>query len=428
MEAVPSEFNLFEKPVFQNSILEEYDEAIDPTSTLQEGSPITFSIPAVSDLYRDLNNSMLHIKCKIANANGTNAQANVVGPVNLALHSLFANVEMEVKEKLVTDPSQLYPYRAFFETLINCNKDVLKTRHYAEGWTKDTAGEVEETDPAGANAGLTARATRFNQSTVVNLMGRLHLDLFHQDKCIPGNVPIRIRLIPNNNRFLLKTAAPGQNAQENYKVVITSARLYIRTKKLSPQLVLAHQQMLQETNYVIHYTKVALKKYTIAQNSFTANFNALYQGQLPDRVIVCLVRDDALTGSYQLNPFNFNHYNMNFISMTVNGDGFPKVPLQPNYAHGDYIREYMVMLAELGYDTGPHAMDLTATEWTNGYHFVVFKLTPGPIGTIHSPARSGVANLELKFAQGTPHNISMICMEQHDATMEIDKFGNVILS
>ena len=98
MEAVPSEFNLFEKPVFQNSILEEYDEAIDPTSTLQEGSPITFSIPAVSDLYRDLNNSMLHVKCKIANANGTNAQANVVGPVNLTIHSPFANVKWKVRK------------------------------------------------------------------------------------------------------------------------------------------------------------------------------------------------------------------------------------------------------------------------------------------------------------------------------------------
>jgi hypothetical protein len=353
----------------------------------------------------------------------------VVGPVNLTLHSLFANVEMEVKEKLVTDPSQLYPYRAFLETLTNYNKDVLKTRHYAEGWTKDTAGQLEVSDPAGANTGLGERATRFNQSAVVNLMGRLHLDLFHQDKTMPGNVPIRIRLIPQNSRFLLKTAAPDANhPQENFKILITSARLYVRTKKLSPQLVLAHQQMLQENNYVIHYTKVAMKKYTIPQNSFTANFNAIYQGQLPDRVLVCFVRDDAVTGSYQLNPFNLDTYNINFMCMTVNGESFPKVALSPNYRNGDYIREYMVNLAEMGYDTGPNCLDLTPAEWTRGFHFVVFKLTPGPIGTIRTPARAGVANLEVKFGTATPHNISMICMEQHDAALEIDKFANVILS
>ena len=430
MEALPGEFNLFEKPTFQTAILEEYDEPIDPTNTLQEGAPITFNIAAVSDLYRDLNNSMLQVKCKVTMANGANvANATSAAPVNLTLHALFANVEMEVKEKLITDPNQLYPYRAYLETLANYSEDVLKTRHYAEGWQKDLAAQIAVTNPGGANTGHTARGVRFGNSATVTLMGRLHLDLFHQDKCIPGNVPIKIRLIPSGNSFVLNSVAPtGQNAQENYKMVITSARLYVRTKKVSPSLVLAHRQMLQETNYVMNYTKVTLKKYTIPAQSSTANFNSLYQGFLPDRVVVCFVRDDALTGSYVLNPMNLEHYDINYIAMTVNGEMIPKVPLQPNFTTGDYIREYMDTLAGLEFDTGDRSIDLTTTEWATGFTFWVFKLTPGSIGTVRTAQRGGVANLEIKFANPTPRNISMICLEQHPATLEFDKFDNPILS
>ena len=45
MEALKGEFNLFEKPSFQTAILEEYDEPIDPTNTLQEGAPIISTFP-----------------------------------------------------------------------------------------------------------------------------------------------------------------------------------------------------------------------------------------------------------------------------------------------------------------------------------------------------------------------------------------------
>ena len=335
---------------------------------------------------------------------------------------------MEVKEKLITEPNQLYPYRAFLETLINYEAGVLKNRHIMEGWDKDTGGHVSITKPDGENLGLKQRMQRFDVGKSVSLIGRLHLDLWHQDKTIPGNVPIKIRLIPNNNKFLLKTEAPtGSGAtQEQYKLVVSYARLYIHTKKICPNLVLAHRELLQSQNFRIPFTKVNIKKYTIPSNSSTANFNSLFQGPLPDRVLICFVRDDAITGSYNLNPYHLDNLNINFIAMTVNGELFPKVPLQPNFTSEDYIREYMKLLTELGYDIGEKMLELAPSEWANGFTFFVFKITPGPIGA--AVPRAGVANLEIKFASATSTTMSMLCLSQQQATMEIDKFDNVILS
>ena len=86
----------------------------------------------------------------------------------------------------------------------------------------------------GNNAGLNARAATFAKSTLVELIGRLHLDDFHEESLISPNIDLHIKLIRSPNDFVCKSAAPAVNAQqENYKLVIQSANLIFRTKKLT---------------------------------------------------------------------------------------------------------------------------------------------------------------------------------------------------
>ena len=40
------------------------------------------------------------------------------GPVNLWMHSLFRDVSVSLNEKLVSQPTSLYSYRAYKETLL----------------------------------------------------------------------------------------------------------------------------------------------------------------------------------------------------------------------------------------------------------------------------------------------------------------------
>ena len=432
IEGLPSEFDYFTKPIYQAAILDEYDQDFAPLAPVQAGSPIDFHIPPTSDLYRDLNNTKLMVQCKLTKADNSAVGANDVGPVNLLLHSLFSSIDLKLDGTSVNDTSDLYPYRAFLETILNYDHHVLKTRGYLEGWEKDTAGKLDITTAAanGTNAGLVARVGRFGTSAVVTLMGRLHLDLFHQNKDIPSFTDIQLRLTPNNNKFLLLNAAPADDAvQEIYKVVITEAKLFVRTKKVSPSLMVAHQQVLQSTPFRMDFTKVTMQKLQIASGVSTITLPDLYLGTIPDRVAIGFVRDDALAGSYTLNPFNFEHSNISSIKLEVNSEQVPKVALEPNFAKaGSYLREYMYTLDSLGYDTGQHIFDLTPVEWANGFTIFAFKLTGGPLGTIRAAPRTGVVRLSLKFSQATARNISAIVMAEQPATLEIDKYHHVVIA
>ena len=71
------------------------------------------------------------------------------------------------------------------ETLLNYEAEVRKTRLKCEGYEEDVS--LADTNPATAwaNTGLKVREAKFNASAVVRLIGRLHSDLWHQEKLIP---------------------------------------------------------------------------------------------------------------------------------------------------------------------------------------------------------------------------------------------------
>ncbi|KAF0147397.1 MAG: hypothetical protein FD143_3072, partial [Ignavibacteria bacterium] len=240
MEGQLSELDYFQPQVMQLSVNSEYDRVYGPGQTIVQGAPIEFFVRGADGIYLDLNNSKLEIKVKITLENGNDLPNNApVGPVNDILNTLFQSMEMELAGVLVTDPNTKYAYRALIENLINYNKQVATTRLLTEGWVKDTAAHIAVTDPAGHNHGLRDRAVWFANSRIVTFIGRPHLDLFHQEKLIPSNIDIKLRLIPNTHTFLLKTPAPvdGQHPQVNYRIQISSARLFIRSKEVSPNLI-----------------------------------------------------------------------------------------------------------------------------------------------------------------------------------------------
>ena len=82
--------------------------------------------------------------------------ACVTGIVNLLLHSLFKEVTVQFNNKTVSDPSNMYAYRAYLKTLINCSGDIQNYRLKAEGWYKDTHDKMDEADPKD-NKGLVER-------------------------------------------------------------------------------------------------------------------------------------------------------------------------------------------------------------------------------------------------------------------------------
>ena len=62
-----------------------------------------------------------------------------------------------------------------------------------------------------------------------------------------------------------------------------------------------------------------------------------------------------------------------------NGMPVPRQGYTPNFANGQYKKDYYTMLEQLECDSGDKCISLTPSEWANGYTLYAFKITDGPI-------------------------------------------------
>ena len=280
----------------ENFIEKDYDREINPISAIHPGSPIEFQISGTNIFYISLRDSYFDIQFNVVLANGGDIPADApLGPANLLAHSLFSNIELSLNGKQVTEPTIHYQYRAYLETLANYSSYVQEKRLISEGWLLDTPaqfGALSGLD--GANLGLVARKVWIHQSRRCRLLLRPRLDIFHQDSDLPPNTDVRIRLIPNRDQFYLITSG-----NVHYHLNIQAIRFWIRTREVSGQCLLNHQQMLHNgLNYRIHMPSIRIKTLSIPTASLRQEFDNLYMGQLPHRIIMAMVLGDHMDGTY----------------------------------------------------------------------------------------------------------------------------------
>ena len=248
VETIPDEVEFFAPLLQQSVIVEEFDRQYEPQNNITAGAPIDFMIKGVDGYYLDLEHCDLYVRAKITKANGANMDNNLkAGPTNLTLHSLFQEIIPTLGTTQANEPSNMYQYRSYMETVLNYSQETQETRLLTEGWVKDTAGSMAVTDLAGANVGLRERATWFANSGVVEFVGRPHLDICHQSRLIPPKIDLFLKLMPAPSQFVCISAPPAANAQqEQFKVVIQHEKFTVRMKRLADAAEVAIQSKLQE--------------------------------------------------------------------------------------------------------------------------------------------------------------------------------------
>ena len=93
----------------------------------------------------------------------------------------------------------------------------------------DTAGNMDRPNPANANEeernfGLKKRASFTDEGAIVDLIRRIHSDVFFQDPFMLTEVNIKVRLVRNKDSFCLMSG----EGNASYKVKIISAILLVR--------------------------------------------------------------------------------------------------------------------------------------------------------------------------------------------------------
>ena len=214
--------------------------------------------------------------------------------MNNWLHSLFSQVDVYLNDTLVTPSSNTYPFRAYVDTVLSYGDEAKNTQLTSQLWYKDTARHMDATNVDGGNTGLNERRRYIAESRILEMMGRLHVDLFLQDRFLLNGVSVKIRLVRSKDAFSLM--AGGENP--DYKVQIVDAVLFARKAVLSPTVQMAHIKALEKGTAKYPIRPVDCKVYSIPQGAMSHTHENLFLGTLPKRLIIWCIDNDAYNGEF----------------------------------------------------------------------------------------------------------------------------------
>jgi hypothetical protein len=377
--------------------------------------------------YIDLANTQLFVRAKITRANGDNIdQTNHVGPINLLLHSLFSEVDLKINDTLVTSTNNTYAYRSYIETSLSYGPAAKESQLTASLFYKDTADHMDECNPHAANVlnrGLVKRHGFFENGNEVDMIGNIHNDLFFQDKYLPSDVGLRVRLVRNKNAFCLMSS----HADASFKIKIVDCKLYIRKVKLSPSVFLAHAKAFEIGNAKYPVRRVICKTFTVPTGNLDCSQENLFAGQLPTRLVIGCVDNDAFNGNYGKNPFNFKHYSLTQIKVYLDGQQQHIKPLEPNFTANQFVNAYMSLYSGTGKQQKDEGNLIERSDYSGGYALYAFDLTPDMAEEGHfNLAKEGSVRVDLKFSVALPNTINVIAYAEFENVIEIDRNRNVI--
>ena len=145
--------------------------------------------------FLDLAHTLLYVTVQIVKSDGSEIDGgSKVATVNLFLHSLFGQLDIDLIGKTISDGSSNYPYPAYLETLLSYREEAKSAHLTSPLFYKNTAGKMDEPNPTKANAdanlGLKKSVSFTSESKVVDMIGRLHGDIFNKEKYLLDMVKI----------------------------------------------------------------------------------------------------------------------------------------------------------------------------------------------------------------------------------------------
>ena len=421
-ECTKSELDIFSVPPTQTSMEQGSWVEYHPLTTVTNGSPIEFDISASGEDYIDFANTLLYVKTKITAPNGTDlADDAAVGPVNLFLHSLFSQVDISLNGTLITASTNTYPYRAMMETLLSYGEDAKRSQLTSSLFYKDQAGRMDSVDFAdgAANKGLVKRRALTRGSRTFDMMGRLHADIFFQERYMLNEVGVKIKLVRSKDAFCLMGGVAC-------KVNILHASMFVRKVKLMPSVFLAHAKTLERGTAKYPIRRVVCKSFTIPDNYL--DHEKLFSGQLPTCIVIGLVSNRAFNGHLESNPFNFQHFDLSEIGLYLDGQQQYTVrPIQPDYEHGQYIRAYDSLFAGTGKLCKDEGLYISREDYDNGYALYAFDLTADLGEDDHfSLVKQGSVRLALKFTTALATTVTVVAYAEFENVIEVDRDRNVV--
>jgi hypothetical protein len=423
-ECAKSELDLFHVPETQTMIFNGKDIFYYPVSSLQSNTPIEFNIVG-SEEYIDLNSIYLYLEVKITKEDQTNLDKDaLIAPVNNFKDSLFSQAEVYFNGQNVSGSNNTYAYRAFIETLTNFGADSKESHLTSELFYKDDAGQMDNVSTTDANQGWIKRRKITADSKTIDLYGKIHADVFFQPKYLLGMVDLKVKLIRSKTNFCLH----GNNALSGHvDIQINKAMLVVRKAKINPEVVLAHNTILEKTTAKYPIRRVDVKTLTLSTGISSFVQDNISHGNSPIRVVIGFVDSDAYSGTLNKNPFNFKHFNLAKIALSLDGEEIPSPPIEMNFNDEKYILGYNSLYNGVDKFVSYSGNNINRDEYSKGYTLFAFDLTADMCNGSHfNLNRNGNLRLSLEWRNPLPNVVTCIIYMEYQNLIEINRNRQVI--
>ncbi|XP_067142069.1 uncharacterized protein F54H12.2-like [Centruroides vittatus] len=291
-----TELDLFSTVSTQLAIDDSKEFIVHPIADITDNrAPIEFYISGSGENYIDLHSIYLHVQAKIIEKDGMDFQLDdKVAPVNYFLNSLFSQCSVFLNDKQIILQTN-YQYKSILEALLFYSKDAQKTFLTSTLFYKDTAQYMDSLEDN--NEGLAKRFNIAKQSKLIDLVGRLYIDLSRQAKLLINNVDVRIKLERSKDNFALMASS------DNYKIIIKNASLKINKVDVSSSVQIGIQKALQTGLIKMLFRRTEVKVFTLSSGIQSTNISNAVIGQLPYRITIGLVSNASFNGNVKY--YNF---------------------------------------------------------------------------------------------------------------------------
>ena len=245
--------------------------------------------------------------------------------------------------------------------------------------------------------------------------------MFHSAKYLMPGCEIRLRLLRNTDDFVLL------GATKLAKINIKDLYLQVRKLTVEESLVDRIDSTLTSKPAILPVTNGKVRNFTIYKGTKTERVNRVFTGILPRSIIFTFVKTDGFDGAVSVNPFIFEHFNLEHFQVYINGEPHFPIPLQPDFATGKFCREYRHFLDNIGLGHSDHSVDISMEQFKTSKFFIPIDFTPNlSNGFDLTPPRDGVIDVSVSFKEQLAQNITLLAYANFTEIMTIDKDKKVV--
>jgi hypothetical protein len=179
-------------------------------------------------------------------------------------------------------------------------------------------------------------------------------------------------------------------------------------------------------HYPVTYTQI--KTFTASSGAQQLSIDNAFLGQIPESILIAMVKISAFVSSANTNPFYFHHFDMTNFVLYVSGVQHPPEPLKMDRSSPfGATRAYETLFSSTGIHDDDRAHMITPEMFTKGIYVLGFDLTPDrdAVEERISLPREGNVRIEARFKKPLPKPVTCILYAEFPGHVEIDNSRNV---